>query len=330
MFDEPDPQFAGGSVTAPPAYVQQAAQVAAPPRYQGADPVLANPEFQRFIPPGFTGTRYQLPYENQQALHDYVTYKADKEAEDQNYVRDIVRHGKVEDSFKAVQAAKRFIGQRRFANDYAAALDSGLPPEKALPAAMYKNAPDLFAGSPGQMSSAFRSMREAPPAPVLGGVEVVNDPQTGKRIGLSYHGGKGHVQLVKDIPTGLNPSQTATDKRAAASRKLSANRAALAVVDKEMEALHPKTAIPWIRKGQDVDKYGILYAKRQRLVRAIESAGLDEDQQAPADTQAAAPAAAPSARIQLPKTKAELKAGVEYETSRGPAKWNGQNFVPVK
>jgi hypothetical protein len=117
MFDEPDPQFAGGSVTAPPAYVQQAAQVAAPPRYQGADPVLANPEFQRFIPPGFTGTRYQLPYENQQALHDYVTYKADKEAEDQNYVRDIVRHGKIEDSFKAVQAAKRFIGQRRFSSD---------------------------------------------------------------------------------------------------------------------------------------------------------------------------------------------------------------------
>ena len=42
--------------------------------------------------------------------------------------------------------------------------------------------------------------------------------------------------------------------------------------------------------------------------------------------EAAAPAPKPAAALPLPKNKAELQTGKTYNTSRGPAKWNGTAF----
>lgn len=45
--------------------------------------------------------------------------------------------------------------------------------------------------------------------------------------------------------------------------------------------------------------------------------------------EAAAPAPKPAAALPLPKSKAELQTGKTYNTSRGPAKWNGTVFELV-
>ena len=42
-----------------------------------------------------------------------------------------------------------------------------------------------------------------------------------------------------------------------------------------------------------------------------------------------APTPAPKARLAMPAKKSELKVGQEYDTARGPAKWNGKAFEPI-
>ena len=43
----------------------------------------------------------------------------------------------------------------------------------------------------------------------------------------------------------------------------------------------------------------------------------------------AAPTPAPKVRLSMPAKKSELKVGEEYDTARGPAKWNGKAFEPI-
>lgn len=155
---------------------------------------------------GYGVTNWESPEQYQRWLatqgptqHE-VTAAAEQQASDRNFLQSIQQNTKVENAFKAVAAAKKFQATRRLGNDYQTGVASGLPHAQAMAQAIYRNAIDLWSGSPERIAPAFNQMVQAAEGPFEPGqLSVVTDPRTGKDFGLMGKTSRNQVRVFPDV-----------------------------------------------------------------------------------------------------------------------------------
>jgi len=173
------------------------------PGYTGPDPTLREPRFQRFVPPGFTGDRFDLVQQQPlaaSAMQQFVQQQAEEQARQRELEQMLMQASRQKDAVKAVAEARRFQGISAFNRD----VDSGIP----VPIALSKHATSMFYNSPASMQRALTAGQTPAPVPFSNVANPIKTPE-GEVIAYGAESSaKGRHILPVPKP---KPSGTLTD-----------------------------------------------------------------------------------------------------------------------
>lgn len=220
---------------------------------------------------------------------------------------------RTEDALKMIQGYKRLMASRNLEN-FVAENSPKIGMEKAFALGMIKFGPDIYGGSAaGATVSAIRAARPEEAIP-LGETKQITLP-SGQTI-TGVRTGTGSMQLV--IP------KTEADKEG----KLSdVEKSRLSALDKEEAALKKQFPNPpsetefsfWPPGRVANPQWQQYQSQLADIERRRNQIWLNAQNRTPEKTASGA--------IPLPPKNQPLKTGQLYNTSKGPAVWNGKQFV---
>ena len=153
---------------------------------QSNDPYLNEPSLKQFVPPGFTGDRFDLVQKNPlaaSAMQSFVQRQSEQNAAEENNYRNIIDQSRrTEDSLKAIAAARKFIATRKLGNDLQSAMKAGLPAEQALVQSLMSNY-EAWYDHPQVLTSAMKAVRPVTPPMNLPNVAVPITDESGRVLG---------------------------------------------------------------------------------------------------------------------------------------------------
>jgi hypothetical protein len=177
-----------------------------------------------------------------------------------------------------------------------------------------------FAARNGNNPAAIEAMRQQGETGRAGMREAGENARSGRRDGIAAELGRGQLDLQRSAQ-GFTTRQAERQERLYAeydAAKTPEERATIAqkIRDLSGKVSDPKDNFMVVGGGQEWDeKAGAMRNVPQRLIdlRTGQDVG---------DTGAVRP-------LPIPKTQDQLKVGQVYDTQRGPAKWDGKQFIAV-
>ena len=277
-----------------------------PPQY--SDPYLNDPSLKQFVPPGFTGDRFDLVQKNPlsaSAMQSFVQRQSEQNAvEENNYRKIIDQSRRTEDSLKAIAAARKFIATRKLGNDLQAAMKSGLPAEQALVHSLMAN-PEAWYDHPQVLTSAMKAVRPVTPPMSLPNVAVPITDESGRVLGHAVQSSPNARHIQWERPPA--PEGRLTDIEKQTLLELNRQETQIRKNDPPVGKKFQKERDEYNARLADIE------AQRQRILKKDTSNSN-----------------ASTAALPLPKTKDKLEKGVIYQTSKGLGRWNGEKFERVQ